>query len=53
MPPRTRKYVFTWNNYPANYATILDSIAATYIVAGEEVAPTTLTPHLQGKTLKP
>ncbi|AXH74447.1 MAG: putative viral replication protein [Cressdnaviricota sp.] len=48
MTSRSRKYVFTWNNYPADYKESLDPISCIYIVAGEEVAPTTLTPHLQG-----
>lgn len=45
---RSRAYIFTWNNYPNDYATILDALEVRYIVAGEEVAPTTGTPHLQG-----
>lgn len=40
MPPN-RKYVFTWNNYPADYRLILDAVVCKYIVAGEEVAPNT------------
>lgn len=47
-PFRSRKYVFTWNNYPVNYQALLDLIPSSYIVAAEEVAPTTNTPHLQG-----
>jgi hypothetical protein len=45
---RHRGFVFTWNNYPPDYETTLDTINCRYIVAGEEVAPTTGTPHLQG-----
>jgi len=45
---RSRGYCFTWNNYPADYRLLLDGINARYIVAGEELAPTTGTPHLQG-----
>lgn len=45
---RHRNYCFTWNNYPADYATVLDALPARFIVAGEEHAPETGTPHLQG-----
>lgn len=45
---QSRKWIFTWNNYPPNYRTILDAIECRYICWGEEVAPTTGTPHLQG-----
>lgn len=45
---RYRAYVFTWNNYPANYRETLDRLVCRYIVAGEEVAPNTGTHHLQG-----
>lgn len=45
---RNRGYCFTWNNYPPDYRSILDGIECRYIIAGEEVAPTTGTPHLQG-----
>lgn len=48
MSIKKRDFVFTWNNYPANYATSLDAIISTYLVAGEEIAPITKTPHLQG-----
>lgn len=50
MPRRSRKFCFTWNNYPPNYADLLtlDRISARYICYGKEVAPTTGTPHLQG-----
>lgn len=41
----------TWNNYPANWMERIDehygSGMLRYVVAGEEVAPTTGTPHLQ------
>jgi len=47
-PRRSRAFVFTWNNYPDNYAGLLDAIPVRYIVAGEEIAPATGTPHLQG-----
>lgn len=45
---RSRAFCFTWNNFPDDYETILDAIPARYILAGEELAPTTGTPHLQG-----
>lgn len=45
---RTRGYCFTWNNPPDDYSSVLDVIDCRYIVAGEEVAPTTGTRHLQG-----
>ena len=47
-PRRSRAFVFTWNNYPAGYREVLDAIPVRYIVAGEEIAPNTGTPHLQG-----
>lgn len=43
-----RNWCFTWNNYPDNYRTVLDGITCRYICAGEELAPETGTPHLQG-----
>lgn len=45
---RARAYCFTWNNPPADYRTHLEALECAYIVAGEELAPTTGTPHLQG-----
>lgn len=48
MSIKKRDFVFTWNNYPPDYATTLDAIISSYLVAGEEVAPVTQTPHLQG-----
>lgn len=45
---RNRSFVFTWNNYPAEYADTLASLGQRYIVYGREVAPTSGTPHLQG-----
>lgn len=45
---RHRGYCFTWNNYPVTYGAHLDSLSSRYIVAGEELAPGTGTPHLQG-----
>lgn len=45
---RNRAHCFTWNHHPDAFATILDGLDCRYIVAGEELAPTTGTPHLQG-----
>jgi len=51
---RTRRIVFTYNNYPSAFDdddsldAWLDSIGAKYIIAGREIAPSTDTPHLQG-----
>lgn len=45
---RNRAHLFTWNNYPATYADVLGGLDCRYIVAGEELAPVTRTPHLQG-----
>lgn len=41
-------YVFTWNNYPASAHELLQRFKFTYLVYGEEKAPETGTPHLQG-----
>jgi len=53
MPPvnpnaKIRGWLFTWNNYPATYRDTLDELECRYVCAGEEIAPTTGTPHLQG-----
>jgi len=51
VPPglkRGRAWCFTWNNYPDDYRLLLDGIECRYIVAGEELAPNTGTPHIQG-----
>lgn len=45
---RSRGFCFTWNNYPVDYRRILDEVQCRYVVCGEELAPTTATPHLQG-----
>lgn len=45
---RSRGWCFTWNNYPPNYRLLLDAINCRYIIAGQELAPNTGTPHLQG-----
>jgi len=43
-----RNWIFVWNNYPADYRLHLDGVNCRYLIAGEELAPTTGTPHLQG-----
>lgn len=48
MSIKKRDFVFTWNNYPENYAASLDTLECVYLVTGEEVAPSTGTRHLQG-----
>jgi len=59
-PPVTTKrpnpalsWIFTWNNYPENWKDILvpgfqQNKWLTGYIAGEEIAPTTGTPHIQG-----
>jgi len=48
LTKKFRNWVFTWNNYPENYKEILADLSAKYLICGEEIAPTTGTPHLQG-----
>jgi len=48
MSPRSRKFCFTWNNYPDDHGEILGNLGSTYLIYGYEEAPTTGTPHLQG-----
>jgi len=48
MAPRSRKFCFTWNNYPDDHGAILDALGYQYLIYGYEEAPTTGTPHLQG-----
>ena len=43
---RHKNYCFTFNNYPNTK--LVDSVECKYIAYSKEVAPTTLTPHLQG-----
>lgn len=45
---RVRNWVFTWNNYTPEDIEYCLTIPCRYIMFGEEVAPTTNTPHLQG-----
>lgn len=50
---RGRRWVFTWQNYPADYRDVWATrlreagLTAKYVCMGEEVAPTTNTRHLQ------
>ena len=48
VPSRSRAWVFTWNNPPADWLATVDALGARYYCVGEEVAPGTGTPHLQG-----
>jgi len=45
---RSRAWIFTWNNPPDDYTSVLDGIDCRYIIGGEEVAPSTGTRHIQG-----
>ncbi|AUM61730.1 Rep [uncultured virus] len=47
--PEHRHYCFTWNNWTEESKTLLSNYRfIRYCVYGEEIAPTTGTPHLQG-----
>jgi len=51
MSERGKQYVFTWNSYTALTLQQLRDIPPAsyhYLVYGQEIAPTTGTPHLQG-----
>lgn len=48
MSNRSRGWCFTWNNYPADHESSLNSVECRYIIFGRETAPDTGTPHLQG-----
>lgn len=48
MAQRNRAHLFTWNNYPVTYRDHLAGLPTRYCVSGEELAPGTGTPHLQG-----
>lgn len=53
-PPRSRAWCFTLNNYTElQRACLLDFPFATYTIVGQEIAPTSLTPHLQGYVYMP
>lgn len=47
-PEKNRGYVFTLNNWTTEEREILKKVKCRYIVFGEEIAPKTGTPHLQG-----
>ena len=57
---RVRRFCFTYNNYPKDwYERLRDSKLVKFFMGGEEKAPSTGTPHIQGyleipkkKTLK-
>ena len=46
-PRKARSFVLTWNNYPPQYLDRFQSCGSKYYCIGEEIAPTTGTPHLQ------
>lgn len=48
MTARSRNFCFTLNNYTDAHIASLAALTCKYIIYGKEVAPTTLTPHLQG-----
>lgn len=50
MAPQSTRWCFTLNNYSDAEVEVLRALAPTvkYIVFGREIAPDTLTPHLQG-----
>lgn len=54
MPNGAKNWCFTWNNYNDEALHLLSQFCsgeqpvARYLIVGREVAPTTLTPHLQG-----
>ena len=49
---RSRAYSLTWNNYPEDWQQFAErmftELKCKYLIFGEEIAPTTNTPHLQG-----
>lgn len=50
MAPQSTRWVFTLNNYSEAEVVVLRELAnnVKYLVFGREIAPVTLTPHLQG-----
>lgn len=48
LAKKYRAFVFTWNNYPEDWKERLISLEAVYLIGGQETAPTTGTPHIQG-----
>lgn len=51
MNTRSRKYIFTLNNPTDDERTYLSQLPCRYLLYGNEIAPTTNTPHLQGYVL--
>lgn len=45
---RSRNWVWTLNNFTPEDVATLATLPCSYVCAGEEIAPTTGTPHLQG-----
>lgn len=45
---RNRNFCFTWNNYDDESINFLSNVSCKYVAYSEEIAPTTLTKHLQG-----
>jgi len=45
---RSKRWVFTWNNYTDATIVALSALECVYLVYGRETSPTTGTPHLQG-----
>lgn len=49
---RGKRWVFTWNNYPGIWKDTLNllfvNFDAEYMIAEEEIAPSTGTKHIQG-----
>lgn len=47
---RSKRWCFTWNNYPSNYGQAIQDLQpfCAYYVYGRETAPTTGTEHIQG-----
>jgi len=51
MTSQSTRYCFTWNNYSEESLKTISSFyekECKYLVYGKEIAPSTLTPHLQG-----
>jgi len=44
----SKRFCFTQNNYTDESIAYLDQVKISYMIYGKEVAPETLTPHLQG-----
>lgn len=48
MSKKSRNFCFTVNNWTQEHLDFLAEVECKYIIYGKEVAPTTMTPHLQG-----